>query len=232
MNKGLFTPPSLQGSIQMPGNSGGANWGLSAVDPVKGTMYVVSKEQPALLTLRELNAKARRRRSAARRTRTTDPRGPDPRQMPPNLPAGFVPYGAVGAVRQHAGRGHGTAAHRSAVVADHRLRLEQGDDSLAGSQRRDAAARRLAEYEARAASRARAGMVVTAGGLIFIGTPDRKLRAYDEDSGKVVWEKEITGPINGVPAVYESEWTRVMAVCVGARRPAGARRRRRARIRR
>ncbi len=29
VNKGLFTPPSLQGSIQMPGNSGGANWGLS-----------------------------------------------------------------------------------------------------------------------------------------------------------------------------------------------------------
>ena len=47
---------------------------------------------------------------------------------------------------------------------------------------------------------ARAGMVVTAGGLIFIGTPDRKLRAYDQDSGRMLWEKEVSGPINGVPA--------------------------------
>ena len=52
---------------------------------------------------------------------------------------------------------------------------------------------------------ARAGMVVTAGGLVFIGTPDNTLRAYDEDSGKVVWEKQVSGPINGVPAVYEIE---------------------------
>ena len=26
-NEGLFTPPSLKGTIQMPGNNGGANWG-------------------------------------------------------------------------------------------------------------------------------------------------------------------------------------------------------------
>ena len=63
---------------------------------------------------------------------------------------------------------------------------------------------------------ARAGMVVTAGGLIFIGTPDRKLRAYDQDTGKVVWEKELTGPINGVPAVYELNGREHIAVCVGS----------------
>src|SRR5262249_38135857 len=45
-NEGLFTPPSLRGTIQMPGNLGGANWGSSAVDPTRGTMYVVAKELP------------------------------------------------------------------------------------------------------------------------------------------------------------------------------------------
>jgi quinoprotein glucose dehydrogenase len=63
---------------------------------------------------------------------------------------------------------------------------------------------------------ARAGMVVTAGGLVFIGTPDHKLRAYDEDSGKVVWEKQVSGPINGVPAIYELNGREYLAVCVGA----------------
>ena len=73
---------------------------------------------------------------------------------------------------------------------------------------------------------ARAGMVVTAGGLIFIGTPDRKLRAYDQDTGKIVWEKELTGPINGVPAVYEMNGREYMAVVcvVAAAAPGRARR--------
>ena len=63
---------------------------------------------------------------------------------------------------------------------------------------------------------ARAGMVVTAGGLVFIGTPDHKLRAYDEDTGKAVWEKGLGGPINGVPAVYEMNGRHNLAVAVGA----------------
>src|SRR5262249_33229487 len=38
----------------------------------------------------------------------------------------------------------------------------------------------------------RNGLVVTAGGLIFIGTfSDRMVRAYDKDTGKVLWEKEL-----------------------------------------
>ena len=63
---------------------------------------------------------------------------------------------------------------------------------------------------------ARAGMVVTAGGLLFIGTPDHTLRAYDEDTGRVVWAREMSGPINGVPAIYELDGRQYLAVCVGA----------------
>ena len=37
-NEGLFTPPSLQGTIMMPGHNGGANWGSSAVDPKNGRL--------------------------------------------------------------------------------------------------------------------------------------------------------------------------------------------------
>ena len=50
-NEGLFTPPSFQGTIQMPGSSGGANWGSAAVNPADGTLFIVSKELPALLKL-------------------------------------------------------------------------------------------------------------------------------------------------------------------------------------
>ena len=50
-NEGLFTPPSLQGSVSMPGHNGGANWGSGAVDPVRGEFYVVSKNMPVMLRL-------------------------------------------------------------------------------------------------------------------------------------------------------------------------------------
>ena len=52
-NQGLFTPPSTRPTVQMPGNNGGANWGGTAVDPAKGTLYVVSKDMPSMLKLEQ-----------------------------------------------------------------------------------------------------------------------------------------------------------------------------------
>jgi quinoprotein glucose dehydrogenase len=50
-NGGLFTPPSFQGTVEIPGSNGGASWGTAAVDPVKGTLYIVSHDQPNILIL-------------------------------------------------------------------------------------------------------------------------------------------------------------------------------------
>ena len=36
----LFTPPSERGTIQVPGNAGGANWAGAAIDPETGMLYV------------------------------------------------------------------------------------------------------------------------------------------------------------------------------------------------
>jgi len=49
VNKGMFTPPGLTDTIQMPGNLGGANWGSTFADPNSGMMYVVSMDIPAIL---------------------------------------------------------------------------------------------------------------------------------------------------------------------------------------
>ena len=38
----------------------------------------------------------------------------------------------------------------------------------------------------------RGGIVATGGGLLFIGTSsDRKFRAYDADTGKVLWSYDL-----------------------------------------
>ena len=48
------------------------------------------------------------------------------------------------------------------------------------------------------------GPAVTAGGLIFSGMEsDFKMRAYDKDSGKVLWEHELPAAPHAEAAVYE-----------------------------
>jgi quinoprotein glucose dehydrogenase len=50
----------------------------------------------------------------------------------------------------------------------------------------------------------RNGLVVTAGGLIFVGTwSDRMVRAYDKDNGKVLWERKLESNPEGIPSVYQ-----------------------------
>src|SRR6185436_20088020 len=50
-NEGLFTPPSLQGTVTIPSTGGGASWGTSTVDPARGFMYVVSHDTPVRIRL-------------------------------------------------------------------------------------------------------------------------------------------------------------------------------------
>jgi quinoprotein glucose dehydrogenase len=48
------------------------------------------------------------------------------------------------------------------------------------------------------------GMIVTATGLIFIAASDGKLRALDEDTGKVLWTFTLPAASEGIPAMYQA----------------------------
>jgi quinoprotein glucose dehydrogenase len=51
----------------------------------------------------------------------------------------------------------------------------------------------------------RNGPIVTAGGLLFIGTyGDRMVRAFDKDNGKTLWSARIDGNPEGLAATYEA----------------------------
>jgi glucose dehydrogenase len=47
------------------------------------------------------------------------------------------------------------------------------------------------------------GILVTATGLVFVGTSDGKLRAFDDDTGKQIWSAELPRGNRAVPAIYE-----------------------------
>jgi quinoprotein glucose dehydrogenase len=64
------------------------------------------------------------------------------------------------------------------------------------------------------------GPVVTAGGVIFIAATveDKKIRAYDKRTGKLLWEYQLAYPANATPAVYEINGREYVVIASGGGR--------------
>jgi quinoprotein glucose dehydrogenase len=60
------------------------------------------------------------------------------------------------------------------------------------------------------------GPVVTAGGILFTQTRDRKVRAFDEETGKQLWEARLDAALEGLPAVYEAGGREYVVFCAAA----------------
>ena len=182
-NEGLFTPPGLRPTIQMPGNNGGANWGGAAVDPANGMLFVVSKDLPAILKL-----------------------APD-RSAPPG-------------VRYTSGFGLVTASNGLSLIVPPWSSLTAYDLNQ-GTIRWKIALGDVPELAAKGVKNTgshypKVGPVVTAGGLLFAGTRDRTIRAFDVDTGKVLWEREVDAALEGMPAVYEIGGREYIVYCASA----------------
>jgi quinoprotein glucose dehydrogenase len=69
------------------------------------------------------------------------------------------------------------------------------------------------------------GPVVTAGGVIFIAaTADEKIRAFDKDSGEVLWQAELPFGGNATPSTYTAGGRQFVVISAGggkSGRPAG-----------
>jgi quinoprotein glucose dehydrogenase len=61
------------------------------------------------------------------------------------------------------------------------------------------------------------GPIVTAGGLVFIGATsfDKKLRAFDKDTGKLLWETVLPFAANATPATYEVGGRQFVVIAAG-----------------
>jgi glucose dehydrogenase len=64
------------------------------------------------------------------------------------------------------------------------------------------------------------GPVVTAGGLIFIGATvaDKKFRAYDKATGKLLWETTLPLGATATPATYEVNGRQYVVIAAGGMR--------------
>jgi quinoprotein glucose dehydrogenase len=188
-NEGLFTPPGQSNTIQMPGNNGGANWGGAAVDPPNGTLFVVSKDLPAMLKL-EKNPEADKRLAASAGERYYSGFGfmiaSD--GLSPIAP----PWSSLTAYDLHEG------------TIKWKIPLGEVPELAAKG------------FKNTGSHFPKVGPVVTAGGLIFTGTRDKKVRALDVNDGKVLFEYELSAALEGIPAVYEVGGRQYIAFCAAA----------------
>lgn len=53
-HEGIFTPPSVRGTLMMPGSRGGVSWGGAAFDPYQGIIYVKANDNPEIETMRPI----------------------------------------------------------------------------------------------------------------------------------------------------------------------------------
>jgi quinoprotein glucose dehydrogenase len=210
-NEGLFTPPSIEGTISMPGHNGGANWASSAVDPVKGELYVVSKNLPVMLRA-ELSDEepsgrtvigsvvtAEQAAAAMAKAREAAAKGP----VRYSVPYDFLRSPKSGLAPNAPPWSHITAYDLN--TGEIKWRVPDGSTPGPG-------------FPADSGSHfPRGAPLVTAGGLVFVATAsDRKLRAYDRDTGKVLWAKDLPGGSEGIPATYEIDGRQYLALAVAA----------------
>jgi quinoprotein glucose dehydrogenase len=61
------------------------------------------------------------------------------------------------------------------------------------------------------------GSIVTAGGLIFIGATcyDKKFRAFDKKTGKLLWQASLPAAGNATPATYEINGRQFVVIAAG-----------------
>lgn len=198
---GKFTPPSEQGSLVYPGNYGIFDWGGVAVDPVRQILIA----SPTYMAFRSKLVRHENAADNATPTDTTVPATPkkpggeqglqmmrgtpfavdlQPLLSPLGIPCQAPPWGYMAAVDLRTLKK--VWIHRNGTVRDSAplpIPLPLGVPSLGGP-------------------------LTTAGGVAFLSsTLDYYLRAYDVQSGRVLWRDRLPAGGQATPMSYVSDKT-------------------------
>ena len=201
----LFTPPSLRGTLQRPSIIGGANWGGAAFDPETGFLYVRSTEGTTTNQVcrnsgddSDVDAEYSNNcpHGAAAQIFRDRPGGAAmARSRLGPIPLTKPPYARLNAIDLNAGDiawqvpfGEG-----SRIVRNHPL--------LRG-----------VDLPERLGTQGSTGLMVTAGGLVFIGGGDPYLYAFDKTSGEEIWRAATPHRTSANPMTYRTQSGRQLVV--------------------
>jgi quinoprotein glucose dehydrogenase len=185
-NEGIFTPPSLKGTLIVPGNVGGMTWSGYAFDPQHSLLVTNTNNLAAGARL------IPRARYDQRGSHTEDgeygdqvgaPFGLFRRflQSPSDLPCSAPPWGLLTAVDMNQGkiRWQVPLGSMQDFGGAHAQQIPPGSISLGGP-------------------------IITAGGLVFIaGTTDSYIRGFDVETGKELWKAQLPASANATPMTYQ-----------------------------
>jgi quinoprotein glucose dehydrogenase len=180
----VFTPPSYRGTVMRPGIIGGANWGGGAFDPESGLLYVKTTNLPHLARIVKPD------------TSSANPRATEvdadwsgyvldmDATFSNGIPLPAPPYGQLTAID----------LHNASIV---------WNETFADwPELRENPALKNVPLPAKLGLPGNAGLIVTGGGLVFVGSEDTALHAVDKKSGKDLWQGTLPGPSKGTPMTY------------------------------
>ena len=206
----LFTPllrsgtsRGKNGTIIMPGPSGGANWTGAGVDPETGIVYVPSAHTAAVIELvpskhKESNLPYVRRRCCGA-SGLDGPRGlPDPFKPP---------YARLVAIDLNQGRVLWTVANGDGP-RNHPALKSLNLPPLGQPGRASPLVTKTLVFLGEGFDGPGMGLPPGAGG--------KKFRAYDKKTGKVVWETDLPAGTTGAPMTYMAGGKQYIAVAVGS----------------
>jgi quinoprotein glucose dehydrogenase len=197
-NEGLFTPPSLRGSVAYPGIPGGVNWGSVAIDPHRRVAFYNATNIAFQVRLIPRDAFEAERAKGGGIAREFAPMLGTPYGMVREpllsslmLPCTPPPWGFMGAVSLDTGKllwrvPLGTTPDRIPFVL-----FAQGLPSLSG-------------------------LLVTASGLVFSGhTADGFLRAHDAQTGAELWRTRLPAAGAANPMTLRAGGRQLVVIAAG-----------------
>ena len=185
-SEGVFTPPSLRGTVIFPGNAGGTNWGSVAFAPDRGLLVANASNIPtAVKLIPRADFDAER---AANPGHEISPQAGTPFGMrrdfdaflsPLGIPCNPPPWGTLSAIDLTTGtiRWQATLG-TTRDLAPIPISIKWGTPNMGGP-------------------------IITAGGLVFIAAAmDNYLRAFDLETGKELWKGRLPAGGQATPMTY------------------------------
>ncbi len=197
-SEGIFTPPSLRGSIVFPGNIGGMAWGGSAYDPERGLLIVPTNRLAALVRLIPRDEYNQRKKTGGLREEWSPQSGTPygmARQLlltPTMMPCNPPPWGALTAIDVTSGAKKWESPLGVLPWLTDRPEASQWGSVNLG------------------------GPIATGGGLVFIGaTLDPYLRAFDIETGAELWKGSLPTSARATPMTYRSHGKQFVVIAAG-----------------
>jgi quinoprotein glucose dehydrogenase len=196
-SEGIFTPPSVQGTIVYPGNVGGVNWGSAAYDPQRHLLIMDTNHLAMWVRLIPREKFDAERKSASEQDRLHGEFAPQ-RETPygmfrtpllspqRGIPCNPPPWGTVTAVDLFTGKKAWDIPLGTLVPG-----VNTGTITLGGP-------------------------IATGSGLVFTAAAmDNYLRAFDSESGKELWKFELPAGGQATPMTYTIDGKQYVVIAAG-----------------